>query len=243
MNSFRKTILEQIRRIDAGRVFTFKDLTYDTKRTANVAVLLSEQCQRGELVRVDKGAYYRPIKSRLGLKALPLSQEEQFRYLTNKLSGYISGPYTYNKIGLTEQVSTTITIATPYPVRRFQFRNLEVVCQKSYCSDCLDNRLIPYLQLLDAIKDMKHIPGTSEQDIYDRVKRLYVSTYSPRELKIIVSLAKHYPPRVRRILSDLLGDCGQSSLQTELTNTLLPTTRYNLNYKIKKIFDYPLEDL
>ena len=43
MASFRKEILGQIERIDTGRIFTFRDLSFDTEKTANVAVLLSEQ--------------------------------------------------------------------------------------------------------------------------------------------------------------------------------------------------------
>ena len=131
MASFRKEILGQIERIDAGRIFTFRDLSFDTGKTANVAVLLSEQSRKGVLVRIEKGAYYRPKKSVLGLGKLPVYQDEQFRYLTEKLNGYITGAYVYNKMGLTEQVATTITIATPNPVRRFRFRNLIVVLIKS----------------------------------------------------------------------------------------------------------------
>ena len=168
MASFRKEILGQIERIDAGRIFTFRDLSFDAEKTANVAVLLSEQSRKGVLVRIEKGAYYRPKKSVLGLGKLSVYQNEQFRYLTEKLNGYITGAYVYNKMGLTEQVATTITIATPNPVRRFRFKNLDVECVKAYCMGCSDESLVPYLRLLDAIKDMKRIPGTTGQDIYNR---------------------------------------------------------------------------
>ena len=138
MASFRKEILGQIERIDTGRIFTFRDLSFETEKTANVAVLLSEQSRKGVLVRVEKGAYYRPKKSVLGLGKLPVYQDEQFRYLTEKLNGYITGAYIYNKMGLTEQVATTITIATPNPVRRFRFKNLDIECVKAYSMDYPD---------------------------------------------------------------------------------------------------------
>ena len=54
MASFRKEILGQIERIDTGRIFTFRDLSFETEKTANVAVLLSEQSRKGVLVRVEK---------------------------------------------------------------------------------------------------------------------------------------------------------------------------------------------
>ena len=46
MASFRKEILGQIERIDTGRIFTFRDLSFETEKTANVAVLLSEQSRK-----------------------------------------------------------------------------------------------------------------------------------------------------------------------------------------------------
>lgn len=231
MASFRKEILQQIERIDAGRIFTFRDLTFDKGKSANVAVLLSEQSKKGFLVRIEKGAYYRPRKSTLGLGELPVYQDEQFRYLTKKLGGYITGSYVYNKMGLTEQVAVTVTVATPHPVRRFRFKNLDIECVKSYCSDCGDESLLPYLRLLDAIKDMKRIPGTIEQDVYDCIKHQYFEQCTLSELKKIVRLAKEYPPRVRKVVEDILGDIGRITLQREMKNTLFSTTRFNMNYK------------
>lgn len=231
MTSFRKEILGQIERIDYGRIFTFRDLSYNVEKTANVAVLLSELTRRGILVRIEKGAYYRPKKSTLGLGKLPVYQDEQFRFLTEKLNGYLSGAYVYNKMGLTEQVATTITIATPKPVRRFHFENLDIECVKAYCDDYKDEDIVPYLRLLDALKDMKRIPGSTGMDIYNRVKKQYFSLYTLLELKKIVSLAKSYPPRVRKVVADILGDVGQTVFQAEMTKTLIPTTRFNLGYK------------
>ncbi len=230
MASFRKEMLGQIERMDTGRIFTFRDLSFETGKTANVAVLLSEQSRKGMLVRVEKGAYYRPRKSVLGLGGLPVYQDEQFRYLTEKLNGYVTGAYIYNKMGLTEQVSATITIAAPAPVRRFRFGNMDIECVKSYCPSRPDEAEVPYLRLLDALKDMKRIPGTSGQDIYDRVRNKYFNLYAQPELKKIVILAKSYPPRVRKVVADILGDIGQTELQKEMAGTILPTTRFNLGY-------------
>ena len=55
MESFRKNILQQIENIATGRIFTFRDLSFDNDKTANVAVLLSEQSKKGILV---KGSNY-----------------------------------------------------------------------------------------------------------------------------------------------------------------------------------------
>lgn len=56
-------------------------------------------------------------------------------------------------------------------------------------------------------------------------------SFSIQELIKVVSLAKDYPPRVRKIVADILGEMGQYDLQRKIANTVLPTTRFNLNYK------------
>ncbi len=231
MASFRKHILQQIKQIDTGRIFTFRDLSFPNDKFANVAVLLSEQSKKGRLVRVEKGAYYRPRESALGLGTLPVYQDEQFRYITQKLDGYITGPYIYNKMGLTEQVAMTITIATPRPVRRFLFKNLTVETVKAYNTAYHNEANIPYLRLLDAMKDIKRIPGSTQKEIYGRIINHYFKDYSMRELRKVVSLAKDYPPRVRRIVADMLDEIGQQELHRKISDTILPTTRFNLNYK------------
>lgn len=231
MVSFRKEILQQIEKIDAGRIFTFGDLSFSNDKLANVAVLLSEQSRKGLLVRIEKGAYFRPIKSALGLGLLPVYQDEQFRYITQKLDGYITGAYIYSKMGLTEQVATTITIATPKPIRYFRFKNLDIESVKAYSTVYHDETNIPYLRLLDAVKDIKHIPGSTQKDIYERIKNQYFKGFSMQELIKVVSLTKDYPPRVRKIVADILGEIEQYDLRQELTRTILSTTRFNLNYK------------
>ena len=55
MASFRKEILGQIERIDTGRIFTFRDLSFETEKTANVAVLLSEQSRKGYWYGLKRG--------------------------------------------------------------------------------------------------------------------------------------------------------------------------------------------
>ena len=231
MTSFRKEILQQIEQIDVGRIFTFRDLSFPNDKLVFGAVFVSVQCNIGFLLGVVFGAFFRRCFWGLGCGCFWVYQDEQFRYITQKLDGYITGAYIYNKMGLTEQVATTITVATLNPVRRFRFKNLDVECVKSYTAAYHDETNIPYLRLLDAVKDIKHIPGSTQKDIYERIKNQYFNSFSIQELIKVVSLAKDYPPRVRKIVADILGEMGQYDLQRKIANTVLPTTRFNLNYK------------
>lgn len=233
MKSLKENISEQIKRIESGKIFTFKDLVFPFDKYANVSVVLSEKSKKGELIRIEKGAYYKPRKSALGLGNLPVYQNEQLKYLTEKLDGYITGAYIYNKMGLTEQVPSVITIATPKTVRRFSFKKLAIETVKSYIEEPVNEDILIYLRLLDAIKDIKKIPGRTQQDVYETLKHRYFERYDYSSLNKIVSLASSYPPRVRKILSDILEDINYPDLQHKLSQTLIPTTRFDLHYMRK----------
>ncbi|MDR2914918.1 MAG: type IV toxin-antitoxin system AbiEi family antitoxin domain-containing protein, partial [Tannerella sp.] len=66
MESFKSDIHQQIDKISEGRIFTFADLVFPLAKFANVAVILSNLTKAGKLVRIEKGAYYKPKPSTLG---------------------------------------------------------------------------------------------------------------------------------------------------------------------------------
>jgi len=231
MKSFKSNIHGQIEKIPEGRIFTFGDLAFPLSKFAHVAVILSNLAKAKKLIRIEKGAYYKPKLSSLSLGYLPVYQEEKLNYLTSKLNGYLTGAYIYNKMSLTEQVPSVITIAVRHPVRAFQFEKLSVECVKAYVDVVGDiSKDLHLIRILDAIKDCRHIPGTSPQAAYDRIFNLHVSPLSNANLKKIVSLSKNYPPRVRKILSRMLHENNNSDLEKQLAETICPTTRFNLPY-------------
>lgn len=231
MKSFRSNIIKQVESIPEGKIFTFADLDFSIEKFANVAVILSDLAKRKKLLRVEKGAYYRPKESSLGLGLLPVYQDDQLNYLTRKLDGYLTGAYIYNKLSLTEQVSSIITIAAPQPVRPFRFKKLSIECVKSYAGTPSDEDTLYLLRLLDAIKDLKYIPGTTPQQAFNKIFTLHFSKLSAINLEKIVSLAINYPPRVRKILSDMLEKSNRFDLSKQLVSTICPTTRFELSYK------------
>lgn len=233
MASFKAEILEQIDNIPDGKIFTFRDLLFPLDKMANVAVILSDLSKDSKLVRVEKGAYYKPKKSSLGLGELPVFQDEQIAYLSKKLNGYLTGGYIYNKMSLTEQVSQTITIASHTPVRPFRFNNLAIKSVKAYVKDIPKSETdLKLVRILDTIKDIKNIPATSPQEAYDRIFSYHLSCLSQKELEKIVSLSISYPPRVRKILGDMMEQNNSHDLMEYLVGTISPTTRFDLSYKM-----------
>jgi hypothetical protein len=231
MQSFKSDIQRQIDLIPEGKIFTFKDLVFPMSKFSNVAVILSGLTQKNKLVRIEKGAYYKPRQSSLGLGYLPVYQDEQLNYLTNKLGGYLTGAYIYNKMSLTEQVVSVITVAVRYPVRAFRFEKLSVECVKAYVDVPEDSETLYLIRILDAIKDCRHIPGTTPQAAYDRIFKLHVSPLEHVNLEKLVSLSKNYPPRVRKMLGCMLHENNNRDLEEQLAATICPTTRFGFPYK------------
>jgi hypothetical protein len=231
MQSFKSDIQKQIDLIPEGKIFTFKDLAFPLSKFANVAVVLSELSKANKLSRIEKGAYYKPKQSSLGLGNLPVYQEEQLNYLTGKLNGYLTGAYIYNKMSLTEQVPSVITIAVRYPVRAFKFERLSVECVKAYVDIPDDSQTLLLIWILDAIKDCRHIPGTTPQSAYERIFKLHVSPLEHADFEKLASLSKNYPPRVRKILSRMLHESGNRDLEERLVATICPTTQFGFPYK------------
>uniref|UniRef100_S0DEF1 AbiEi antitoxin C-terminal domain-containing protein n=1 Tax=termite gut metagenome TaxID=433724 RepID=S0DEF1_9ZZZZ len=231
MNGLRENIIRQISDMEAGRVFTYKDLDFPTEKFGNVTHILFEKSRAGELIRLERGAFYKPKISSLGLGEMPLYEYEKLNYISGKLNGYVTGLLAYNSMGVTEQVPSVIAIATKKYTRPFVFQNLKIETVTAYVDiDKYRQEDIEYLRFLDAVKDIKKIPARTQQEVYDYVKHKYLETYSSEIQGKLVSLAKEYPPRVRKVLSDMFLDLGKKGMSDELISTVYPTTRFELNY-------------
>ena len=202
MDSFRQNIRTQVMKMEKGKIFTSDDLIFAPQKRANVAAVLSEMAKKGAIVRAAKGTYFRPKPSLLGLKYRPLEHQEKLDFISKRLNGYITGAYVFNQMQLTEQVAMVVTVATPKPVRAFELGNVRVKCVKSYVDDLRGVNLY-HLRLLDAIKSIREIPGTTPSDVYDRLIQHHFCKLQGEELNQIAEVAQKYPPRVRKILSDI----------------------------------------
>jgi len=233
MKSFRQQIIEQVMAMPTGRIFSFHELDFEMEKRPLVAVYISNLVKKNILKKFEKGAYYRPKISSFGLGALSVCEEEKLDYFTRKYQGYVTGPEVYNRLGLTEQVAMSVTLATSNKVRSFKIGNLTVNCVKAYSDAYKDKDTLYLLWLLDAVKDIKNVPETSEQKVYDRLKQLHLKNLSNDNINKLVDIAQSYPPRVRKTLADMMGDFNLTVFENKLIENILPTTRFNVNYKRK----------
>lgn len=233
--SFRQSIVWQVSQKKRGIIFSSGNLVFPQEKLANVAVILSDLCKIGTIMRFEKGAYYRPYLSTR--KSCP-TERAILEYLTSKSKGYVSGRYAYDYVGLKQDLFSEITIASCNPIRHIEINGLKVVFVKAYV-DKVASKDIGMVYLLDTIKDIKNIPGHTEQDVYDTLKQKCIKALPLQNIERLVRLSQKYPPRVRKILGDMLEDINEISLRDKVIQSLYPTTRYVLNYAKSPI--YPTE--
>ncbi|MBR6509656.1 MAG: type IV toxin-antitoxin system AbiEi family antitoxin domain-containing protein [Clostridia bacterium] len=69
---------------------------------------LQRMCESGELVKIAKGTYHLPKKSKYGI--VPPSEKEIITAFTENETGTVVGYSLYNALNLTTQISKTITV-------------------------------------------------------------------------------------------------------------------------------------
>ena len=113
-----KKINRAISKIEPGKVFRLKDLSLTRNEQQAAARALSRLAQTGKIVRVRPGSYYKAKETLFGI--LGPSIEELFKdllYKNGEVTGYLTGYYAFNLLGLTTQQGSIIEIGT-YPKER-----------------------------------------------------------------------------------------------------------------------------
>jgi len=221
--SIASTVQRQVAALGDGEVLT---IIMEGQTEVAYYKALSRMVKAGKLVRLEKGKYYKPKKSRFG--ALRPSETEIVKTLTQrggKTVGYLTGNALYNQWGLTTQVPGKLTIArrsrlpekeisgykVKFSVRPFPFKGAD----------------IPMLQLLDALTDIRQIPDTSPATVVPLLI-VKMKELQPSQLDKLTRLALEYPPSTRALLGTIL-DTHFPEQKTELLQASLnPLTRYQL---------------
>jgi len=189
----------------------FKDLP-----AIAVAKTLSNLSKKNIIQRVEKGLYYLPKKTVLGI--VPPKNNILAISRANKKSKFscISGLSGYNKIGLTTQVPNIITIACDYPVRNKG--NVKYILRNKPYSGTEFERIV-----LDAIRDIDNIPDTTAIDTINKIMN-FIKLDKVNINDLGYSAIKE-PPKVRAIVGALGQELWMDNkLLTRLKNKINPNT-------------------
>lgn len=217
-------IANLINRFAKGYVFTASSFKGEVNSPDAVRKALNRMADAGKIVRLSKGRFYKPEQSPFGV--LPPGPDEVVKDLLEsggRVMGYLTGLSVYNRLKLSTQVGRVIQIGRNEvrpPLRRGVYR---IVFLKQKNRITPEN--IPLLQLLDCIRLVKKIPGTSVEDACVRLRAL-VAERTEDDRRTLVRLAIKYPPSTRALLGALLGEPEDSELSVRLMGSLNLLTTY-----------------
>lgn len=224
--SITRAVRKRVEKMPAGFIFGYRELPGYLESPGAVIKAVNRMVSNGELERFSKGSFYLPKKGLSGSRKP--SDREIIRstiYKDGRLRGYITGLSLYNRLGLTTQMPSTITIALRGGRQQKEFGTIRINTVAS--RKPIEEKNIRFLQYLDALKDIKNIPD-SDINLSLKIIRRYISELSRREQSQLASLAEnYYPPRVRALVCLLF-----SSLQLPVPDSLAllrnPLTVYRL---------------
>src|ERR1035437_9097525 len=200
--SVAETISNQIKSLEPGILFSYRDFKTAPNTMEAMAAAFSRLTSKGIIKRFEKGIYFKPQEGMFG--EVPLKENQIIESIikdNGNLTGYLTGTMAYNKMGLTTQIANEYTIAT-YEFRKpLQKGRVKARFVKAYCDITEIN--IPLLQLLDAIKDIRSIPGTETNKALELIK-IKVEKLSLTEQKKLSGLALNYPPSTRALTGAVL---------------------------------------
>lgn len=225
--------LELRNRIDGfnpGLVIKYSDLEDITDNAIALSKALSRMVKANKLEKIEKGVFYKPKLSKFG-KINPSINEiiKKECEKNGEIIAYITGVNLYNKLGLTTQISNVIELASNKrkPTKEIIGNKIKFIQTNSTISISV----IPLLQILDALKNIKKIPDGNLKESYEILKyKINELNFDDKEK--ITDLALDYSPFTRAIVGTILEEVSNINLY-KLEKSLNSFTSFDLDIEIK----------
>lgn len=235
-------VAKEIRRVtdtfSEGYVFTASDFNFNPDKKGAVVKALNRMVKSKELMKLSKGKFYKPRQSMFGLlKPMPYQMVKDFIKKDGKRVGYITGYTAFSSLGLTTQISSAFHIGTN-KYRRKLVRNKQTILFIVQ-PNTITRKNVEILRILDAIRFIKEIPGTSTDQACKTLKGI-VGALNEEQTKMFVQCALKYTSYVRALCGALLEEIGGSPSEIDtlrkslngvstykmpLSESVLPTKR------------------
>ena len=217
-------IENKINKLPKGFVFTYLNFITDVTQREAVIKTLNRMAASGRITKLSKGKYYKPEETAFGTLLPDQSQiVKDLLESDGKITGYLTGYSVYSQLGLTTQISSIIQIGKneTRPALTIGRYKIQFIRQKNI----ITRENIPFLRILDAIRYIRKIPGSTIESSCRRILAI-ITAMTDSEMKTIVRLAQKYPPSVRALLGALLETSGNETLAGNLKKSLNPITVY-----------------
>ncbi len=231
--SIAAIVTKRIEIIEPGKLFSYSDFKIPSARMGAMANTLSRLASKGVIRRFEKGTYFKPKQGMYG--EMSLQQNQILEYILKEngnLIGYVTGTTAYNRLGLSTQIANEYVIAA-YELRKpFNKGRIKARFVKAYAEITENNIFL--LQLLDAIKEIRNIPGTGTNTALE-ILQIKLKGLSLSEQKKLVQLALTYPPATRALVGAMFELLENDLAATKLYKTLNPLSKYKLGIMEKTL--------
>lgn len=226
--NIQQSTQRRIEGFETGKIFTYKDLSSLYKDYPKaVAKGMERLVKNGVVVRQKPGFFYKPEQGRFGVLDVKESEIlKQYTFENGRLIGYLSGPDAFRALGISTQVSNTITVATTKNRRRIEFDNFSIRFIQSKVKTIKKND-INKLQILDVLRQIKQAQDVSVDDALKKIASI-LGKYPEDEIVRICQLAKKYNPQVKALLGAILQNIGKYDLAEKMKVSLNPLTSYDI---------------
>lgn len=221
--SVSQKIRKRILRGGEDRLWTFQDfLDIGPSAAPAIAATLSRLSKTDELRRVRRGVYYRPKKTVFG-ESQP-DPESVVKVLLHDHKAVRTGEY--NRLGLTTQMSNTLTSASNRPVRIKDVRGIPLRFVSRPLSEQKGIR-DEERTVLDSLRDLGKIPDTTPEQTLSRI--VHLLKRGELDFERLAKFVLTEPPRVRALLGAIGEEAGVSSAPlTTLRRSLNPISIYRI---------------
>ena len=222
-----KEIRNKINTLSDDYVFTASDFKMESQSQSAVVKALNRMAASGEITKLAKGKFYKPSKTQFGdLKPSAYQIAKDYIERDGKLIGYITGYSAYNALGLTTQISSYIQIGTNKSrraVKRDRYIISFILQQNT-----ITKKNIEILRILDAVRFIREIPGTTPDEACIRLKEI-IKELNEEQKGMLVKFSLKYTNYVRALCGAMLENIGcDDSLLGSLRKSLNGVTNYYL---------------
>lgn len=217
-------LIDKINRLPIGYIFTYDDFYPEVDKPDALMKALSRLVQEGKFRKLSPGRFYKPRVTNFG-ELRPDTYQVVKDVLTQngKITGYLTGYSTYNKFGLTTQVSNIIQIGSNELKKNITRGIYQIRFIKQ--SNTITKENIPLLRMLDAISKIKEIPDSSV-DRSCRILSELIKQLNDSERESLIKLAKKYNPSTRALAGAILENIYGTAASVLLDRSLNPFTEY-----------------
>ncbi len=217
-------IESKIRRLPVGYVFTYEDFDIPVDKVDALTKALSRMVQDGKIRKLSPGRFYKPRCTDFGeLKPEVYQVVKDLLEQNGNILGYLTGYSSFNKLGLTTQISSIIQIGANEPKKSITRGIYKIRFIKQPNTITKEN--IPLLRILDAIRNIKEIPDTTVQDSCKILINI-AKKINNDDIEIIVRLAKKYNPATRALSGAIIDLCYGGKVAEPLLKSLNPSSEY-----------------